>query len=100
MNQDALIPFNPTRPEDSDLYKAAERHVQHLRDRGLVTPEHELMAQLVLHLARSAAGQTKAYALANIAKELREAIGQLPGDQATDPFDALTQHLAGLSSDG
>lgn len=92
MNQPALFANGPD-PEQSRLYLAAQQHLSGLRERGLLRAEHEFLAELLLHTARAAAGQTKAYALAQLIKELREVAAALPGDQQTDPFDQLSQWL-------
>ena len=79
--------------ESSPLFTTAQAQLAAKRDRHGFQPEHEILAEVILQLARSAATAGKGYAQAQIAKELRECIAALPGDAASDPFDQLGQHL-------
>lgn len=97
MSQTALFAVSEPPPAATPpLVQRALEHVGRMRDRGLITEAHELHAELVVHLARSAAGQQKAYALAQIAKELREAIAGLPAEEESGPLERLTRYLGEL----
>lgn len=83
--------FGTTSPA-AKLREAAEAHIQLLRDRHLLGPEHELAATMVLHLAEKCV-YAKAYSLANLHKELRETLELLPTIDAGDPWDRLLTWL-------
>lgn len=94
MTQDALLPTRlGSRAEETGLYRTAVAQLDAKRNRIGFQPEHEILAEVILQLARSAATAGKGYAQAQIAKELRECIAALPGDAASDPFDQLGKHL-------
>lgn len=88
---DALFPA-PSAPS-SPVLVAAEAHIQDLRDRGLLDPAGNVLAELVLHLAANLGTTTKAYALANLSHELREALEQLPSEPESDPWTAIEELL-------
>lgn len=95
---DALIPppFHPERPTTAPnrLFEVAQAQLTEARDRHGFGPQHEILAELILDLARAAgAPGSKAYARAQLAKELRECLAALPGDGEADPMAQLTQHL-------
>lgn len=86
--------FDVGPPGAGTIETAARHHLDLLRKRGLLQAEHELLANLVVHLARVTDRTTKGYAVAQVAKELREAIEALPAEQGGDPWDELAAHIA------
>lgn len=98
MSQDALITVQlPPMPKNA-LTEKTEAHISRLRTLGLLKPEHELMAALVLHLATIAGATTKGYAAAQVFRELREAIAALPTPtEFAGPVDDLAGELDALT---
>jgi len=91
--QSALFGSAGVDPEASALYQTAAAQLAEARSRHGFLPQHEILAEVILNLARSASSGGKGYAQAQLAKELRECLAALPGDQASDPMDQLTRHL-------
>jgi hypothetical protein len=100
MNQDALITVEIPGLGKSRLNEIAETHIAFLRDAGVLRPEHELGAALVLQLAAIAGATTKGYAAAQVFRELREAIAALPQiEPDPDNPDDLAGELEALGHD-
>lgn len=87
----AIVPRGPNR-----LQQIAECHIQALRDGQVLKSEHELTAALVVHLATIAGQTVKAYAAAQIARELREAIATLPMPDTNSSGGELAAYLESL----
>lgn len=96
MNQDALITVETPIFQKNPLSEIAERHIEHLRSLGTLKPEHELSAALVIRLAMLAGHATKGYAAAQLFRELREAIADLPVPEADEDTDDLAAELEAL----
>lgn len=92
----ALPGFEPaasSRRKPTRLEVAAQNHIDQLRTAGLLGPEHALACAIVLDLAQLA-GTAKAYAAAQVHKELREAMAQLPSEATADAWGQLRDWLA------
>ena len=79
------LELSPTR--GGALATASTRHVERLRESGMLGPALELRAALVLELAERIT-RAPAYAVAPLAAQLREALDDLP-EQGGDAWDAL-----------
>lgn len=100
MSQDALITIEQLGLPKSRLTEVAEHHLARLRDLGVLRPEHELAAALVLQLAAIATATTRGYAAAQVYRELREAIAALPAPEVEPDSDDLAAELEALGHDG
>ena len=95
MSQAALFatPSRGLDPEESPLFRTTVEQLREARSRHGFGPQEEILAEVILSLARSAASTAKGYAMAQLAKELRECLAALPGDAQSDPMDQLVKHL-------
>lgn len=87
----------PIDPVQTPLETAAHVMLEQLRADELLKPQHALVVQLVLDLARAiglSATKGRAAAMALAAKELREALALLPAPEADDAFAQLMQEIA------
>lgn len=75
------------------LELAAQAHIQQLKDANLIGPEHALSCAIVLDLAQLAS-HAKAYAAAQVHKELREAMASLPSEATADAWAQLRDWLS------
>ena len=94
----ALPGLEPQQPAASSrtptrLEAAAQAHIEQLKAAGLLGPEHALACAIVLDLAQLAS-HAKAYAAAQVHKELREAMAALPSEATADAWAQLRDWLS------
>jgi hypothetical protein len=81
------------------LVEAVEKHLDILRENGVLKKQHELQAELVMHLARIAAQTYKGYAAAQVFHQLQDSIAALPQIEEYDSdIDNLAAELEKLVS--
>jgi hypothetical protein len=95
--QPELTGLERLQPGATPMEKAAASQLDHLRGAGLLGPHTAMLEQLILDLARViglAAVKGRSAGMAMAARELREAIEQLPKGQVDSEWERIAREIA------
>lgn len=95
--QPELPGLEHVQPGQTPMEKAAARQLDQLREAGMLGEHTAILEQLIMDLARvigMAAVKGRSAGMALAARELREAIDQLPKAQVDSEWEAIAKQIA------